>query len=50
MPGGRFDPTGDRAQRFGAILMEWRKAAGLPPIDLPAPPTAAAGTAPAATD
>ena len=32
MPGGRFDPTGDRAQRFGAILTEWRKATGLPPI------------------
>ena len=36
MPGGRFDPTGDRAQRFGAILTEWRRSAGLPPI---APPT-----------
>ncbi len=30
MPGGQFDPTGDRPQRFHAILVEWRKAAGLP--------------------
>ena len=48
MPGDRFDPTGDRPQRFHAILVEWRRAAGLPPIDLPAPP-AAADAAPAAT-
>jgi hypothetical protein len=33
MPGGRFDPTGDRPERFRAILMEWRKAEGLPPIE-----------------
>ena len=35
MPGGRIDPTGDRPERFHAILLEWRKAAGLPPIELP---------------
>jgi imidazolonepropionase-like amidohydrolase len=29
MPGGRIDPTGDRPERFHAILVEWRKAAGL---------------------
>jgi len=33
MPGGQFDPTGDRPQRFHAILLEWRKAAGLAPIE-----------------
>ncbi len=25
MPGGAFDPTGDRPQRFQVILEEWRK-------------------------
>jgi len=35
MPGGRIDPTGDRPERFHAILLEWRKAVGLPPIELP---------------
>jgi len=34
MPGGRIDPTGDRPERFHAILLAWRKAAGLPPIEL----------------
>lgn len=29
MPGGRIDPTGDRAERFRKILLEWREAAGL---------------------
>jgi hypothetical protein len=24
MPGGKLDPTGDRAERFKAILIEWR--------------------------
>jgi imidazolonepropionase-like amidohydrolase len=42
MPGGRFDPTGDRPERFHAILLEWRKAAGLPPIETKAA-TAPAG-------
>ncbi len=41
MPGGRFDPTGDRAERFHAILLEWRKAAGLPPIRTSASPAKA---------
>jgi imidazolonepropionase-like amidohydrolase/heat shock protein HslJ len=34
MPGDRFDPTGDRPQRFHAILVEWRKAAGLMPVEM----------------
>ena len=34
MPGGRIDPTGDRPQRFHALLVEWRKAAGLSPVVL----------------
>ncbi len=38
MPGGRIDPTGDRPQRFEAILVEWRKAAGLSPTEAPATP------------
>ena len=33
MPSGRFDPTGDRPERFKAILLDWRRAAGLPPIE-----------------
>jgi imidazolonepropionase-like amidohydrolase len=41
MPGGRIDPTGDRPERFHALLAEWRKAAGLTPVDL------TAGTPPA---
>jgi hypothetical protein len=44
MPGGRFDPTGDRPERFRAILLEWRKAAGLPPIETgPSPVKAPVG-------
>jgi hypothetical protein len=34
MPGGRIDPTGDRPQRFRALLEEWRRAAKLPALDL----------------
>jgi len=34
MPGGRIDPTGDRPQRFRALLDEWRRAAKLPALDL----------------
>ena len=30
MPKGKLDPTGDRAERFKALLVEWRAAAGLP--------------------
>jgi hypothetical protein len=41
MPGGRFDPTGDRAERFKSILLEWRKAAGLPPVETSASPAKA---------
>jgi sugar lactone lactonase YvrE len=33
MPGGRLDPTADRAERWKAILTEWRAAAGLPSIE-----------------
>ena len=36
MPGGHFDPTGDRPRRFEAILVEWRKASGLPPVEMTA--------------
>jgi hypothetical protein len=32
MPGGRIDPTGDRAPRFRALLERWRAAAGLPKV------------------
>jgi imidazolonepropionase-like amidohydrolase len=34
MPNGRIDPSGDRPQRFRALLEEWRRAAKLPPVDL----------------
>jgi len=34
MPDDEFDPTGDRAERFRAILLDWRAAAGLPRIEL----------------
>jgi imidazolonepropionase-like amidohydrolase len=37
MPGGRFDPTGDRPERFHRILLEWRKAANLPPVETDQP-------------
>jgi imidazolonepropionase-like amidohydrolase len=43
MPGGRFDPTGDRPERFKAILLEWRKAAGLPPVETGSAPKAPPG-------
>jgi hypothetical protein len=33
MPGGHLDPTGDRAERWKAILTEWRTDAGLPPVN-----------------
>ncbi len=29
-PGGKIDPTGDRPQRFRAILERWRQAIGEP--------------------
>jgi hypothetical protein len=32
VPGGQMNPDGDRAERWRAILVEWREAAGLPPI------------------
>ncbi|MEX1246137.1 MAG: amidohydrolase family protein [Thermoanaerobaculia bacterium] len=38
MPGGKIDPAGDRPERFRAILVAWRKAAGLPAIELPETP------------
>ena len=34
MPKGEIDPTEDRPQRWRAILVEWRKAAGLKPVKL----------------
>ena len=34
MPSGRIDPTGDRPQRFRAVLEEWRRAAKLPAVEL----------------
>lgn len=37
MPEGEIDPTGDRPQRWRRILIEWRKAAGLPPVELGPP-------------
>jgi hypothetical protein len=33
MPAGRIDPTGDRPERFETLLLRWRAAAGLPPVD-----------------
>lgn len=32
MPKGRIDPKADRAERFAALLKEWRAAAGLPAV------------------
>ena len=32
MPKGRINPEGDRAERWQALLIKWRAAAGLPPI------------------
>ena len=37
MPGGKIDPTGDRPERFRKLLVEWRKAAGLAPLDATTP-------------
>jgi hypothetical protein len=34
MPEGRIDPSGDRPTRWRRILVEWRKAAGLPEVSL----------------
>jgi hypothetical protein len=38
LPNGKFDPTGDRPERWRALLVEWRRAAGLKEIPLAAPP------------
>jgi hypothetical protein len=35
MPDGRIDPSADRPARWRDILVEWRKAAGLPEVSLP---------------
>jgi len=32
-PGGRLDPTGDRAPRTRALANRWRASVGLPPIE-----------------
>jgi len=32
MPNGKIDPTGDRAERWKQMLIEWRAAAGLPSV------------------
>ena len=32
MPGGKFDPTGDRPERWRTLLLEWRREAGLLPV------------------
>jgi hypothetical protein len=37
MPKGRIDPSADRPERWRKILVEWRKAAGLPRVVLPPP-------------
>jgi hypothetical protein len=37
MPNGNIDPTGDRAERWRKILIEWRKAVRLPPVELGPP-------------
>lgn len=37
MPEGEIDPTGDRPERWRKILIEWRKAAGLPAVELGPP-------------
>jgi hypothetical protein len=36
-PKGSIDPSRDRPERWLAILIEWRKAAGLPDVALPPP-------------
>ena len=33
MPGGEIDPSGDRPERFKAILERWRGVTGLPAVD-----------------
>jgi hypothetical protein len=33
MPKGKLDPTGDRAERWKALLVRWRAAAGLPKVE-----------------
>src|SRR5262249_46730588 len=38
-PKGNFDPSGDHPQRWRAILIEWRRAVGLPEIPLGSPTT-----------
>ena len=38
IPKDRIDPSGDRPQRWRAILIEWRKAAGLPEVPITASP------------
>jgi hypothetical protein len=35
MPDGKIDPSGDRPERWRKILVEWRKAEGLPEVPLP---------------
>jgi hypothetical protein len=37
MPKRRIDPSKDRPERWRAILVEWRKATGLPEVALPPP-------------
>ncbi len=37
MPAGRLDPSGDRPERWKALLLEWRAAAGLPAVELAGP-------------
>jgi hypothetical protein len=37
MPKDHIDPSGDRPQRWRAILIEWRKAVGLPEVVRPLP-------------
>jgi hypothetical protein len=32
-PGGKLDPTGDRAPRTRALLLQWRETVGLPPLE-----------------
>ena len=32
-PSGKLDPTGDRAPRTRALLLQWRETVGLPPIE-----------------
>jgi hypothetical protein len=33
MPKGKLDPTGDRAEKWKALLLEWRDAVGLPKVE-----------------